>query len=98
MDIQPYVDLIIDKFRTAKGYSEIEFDKLSKTLFNYLNNIYYKEIEALAIKIDTENELDVLPDIERYKKEHMEIKTRILRKAKEIGMTQKEEPPSLPEN
>lgn len=97
MDIQPYVDLIIDKFKNAKGYSEIEDEKLSKILYSYLNRIYHEEIEALAIKIDTEHELDVWPDLERYKKETMEIKTKILKKTREIAQTKKEKLPALPD-
>ena len=90
MEIRPYVDLIIEKFDKANGYTEIDKKILRSTIAKYLEDIYDEEIENLCTRLEINSDGDLLLDTGVYNRELLKIKSIVLRKSQELSKSNKD--------
>ena len=83
MDFSIYVDLIIDQFKEAGGYSELDEDSLRQTLLDFFKQEYNIEMKEMALRIKLDK--NQTHSIARYQLEHELIKRKILEKASELA-------------
>lgn len=90
MDLNIYVDAIMQKLIDAKFYSEVEEYDLRKTISKYLTDEYNEKVELLQLQVDMENMKGSIKDVEYYRTKLTEIKSHIISLTRELGKTHKD--------
>ncbi|MHA1675723.1 MAG: hypothetical protein ACTSU6_00940 [Candidatus Njordarchaeales archaeon] len=91
MEVAPLVRLIIKKFEEAGGYTEIKGRHFSALLTKHLTQEFKKEINAVAMQLEVEEQLGRLPSQERYHEEYEKAENKIVMIAQELAATCKED-------
>lgn len=91
MDLAALTTLIIEKFKDAGGYSELNDEQLFKSIYKYLDAIYRKYFAIAQKKIEEKERMGVFPNQLDYKKEYDLVEDLVMIYANKIAAVTKGE-------
>ena len=91
MMFSTYVDMIIDQFYEAGGYSEIKNDRLRQVLEKYLEEAYEQEMVDLRFKIKLKRSMGLEMDKAELHIEKEMINRRISNLVEELSSVDKDD-------
>ena len=81
----------MEKFKEAKGYSELDDAQLFKSIHGYLDGIYKKHFYIAQQKIEKDERKGIFPTQEKYKKECDAVEDIVISFANKLAATDPKE-------
>ena len=91
MNIGALAKLVIEKFKEADGYSELNDKELFKSIYGYLDSIYRKHFEIARKKIKDDESKGIFPDQKEYKERYEGVEDIVMMYANKLAATDKSE-------
>ena len=91
MDIQPLTLAVIEKFRDAGGYTDLEEKNLFKSIHKALNLVYQKNFYTTQQRLKDEERRGIFPDKDKYEKEYKAVEDLVFAYANKLAAVEKHE-------
>ena len=91
MDLNALTSLVVEKFKDAGGYSELDDEQLSKSIHRYLDYIYRRYFNIAKKKIEENERKGIFPNENDYKKEYALVEDLVMVYANKIAAVTKGE-------
>lgn len=91
MDIQDLATLVMQKFKEAGGYSELEDKALLKNIYKALNIQYQKNFYFAKKKIKEDEARGIVLDKDKYDKQYAAVEDSVIAYANKLAATEKHE-------
>ena len=91
MDITALSSLVIQKFKEAGGYSELEDKDLFKSIYKFLDMQYRKNFYAAQQRLNQEEKIGTFMTKEKYDEAYLEVEDIVMGYANKLAATDKAE-------
>ena len=91
MDLDTLALLVIEKFKEAGGYSELDQKKLFVSIRGYLESIYRVNFHKTQQRIESEERQGFFPSKEKYQKEYAAVEDYVMNCANKLAATSRQE-------
>jgi hypothetical protein len=91
MDLQTTAELVIEQFKAAGGYSELDDDALYESIYGFLDDIYQKHLAIAQAKIKAEERRGIFPDTRRYDEAYQGVEDIVMHYANRLAATDRAE-------
>lgn len=91
MDLNTLSILVMDKFKDANGYSELDDKQLFKSIYGYLNSVYKRHFYLAQKRIESDEMKGLFPSPEKYKKEYDAVEDIVMVHANKLAATTRDQ-------
>lgn len=91
MDIKDVALLVMERFREANGYSELDNESLFKAIYHYLNHIYQKQMYMTKNRLAEDERRGIFPDAKKYESEYLKVEDYVLAQAMKLAAADRSE-------
>lgn len=91
MDIETTTELVIEKFKSVGGYSDMDDDALYTSIYGYLDEIFQNQLALVQTKVKAMEARGIFPDQEKYAEMYNAIEDVVMYYANRLAATHKSE-------
>lgn len=91
MDITALSTLVIQKFREAGGYSELDDKDLFKSIYKFLDTQYRRHLYIAQKRLQDEEARGIFPDKAKYDAAYVAVEDIVMAYANKLAATDKAE-------
>jgi hypothetical protein len=91
MEMKALVELIVEKFYDANGYSDLSREETSAKILQYLEYEYQSRLVRSTNILKKEESINGFANLKRYEEEHERIEDEIIELAKEMAAVSKQD-------